>query len=186
MPKEIVVDWTTVNGAGKASVFFFGTGSTITAQRAALGAWLVSVRGSLTTVTSYAIRQTGRVLDDASGALVGSWTEATGFSGSGASATQPVADASQILFQWRTGNIVNGRYLRGRTFIPGLPVGQLTGGNLTGAQVTGLQAAGNTLVGAGVELGVWHRPTSGSGGVFFPASSCTVWPEMAVLRRRRG
>lgn len=185
MPKEIVVDWVTQNGAGKVSVFWFDTATAIAGQRSALNTFLSAVDGSLDNGVSWSIRQVGRVVDDATGALTGSWTNAVGFTGVGAAVGEPVADATQVLFQWHTGSIVGGRFLRGRTFVPGLAAGQVVNGNLASAQVTGLQAVGNTLATSGQGLGVWHRPTAGLGGSFVPVNSCTVWPELAVLRRRR-
>lgn len=185
MPAEILVDWTTPAGNEHRNVMYFDATLSIGAQRTALSTFLTAVKASLSNQVSYSIEQSGRVLDDATGALVGSWSQATALTGSGGSATQPVADATQILFRWFTPSIVNGRFLKGRTFIPGLFSGGLSGGNLLAAQVTGLSAAANTFANDPAGFGVWHRPSQGAGGDFVLTTSGSVWSELAVLRRRR-
>lgn len=186
MPREIVVDWTTAAGGGRASVFMFGTVSTIADQRASLNAFQQSIDNLLTPDNTWSIRTSGRELDDATGALTGTWTDGTTYTGVGAVAGEPVPDASQILIRWRTDHIVGGRFLQGRTFIPGCVVGNIENGNLSSAAQTVAAGAAQALVDSADQLGVWHRPSSGSGGVFWAADSGTVWSELAVLRRRRG
>lgn len=185
MPREICVDWVGPQGSGMTTVMFFGTVSTVADQRTALQTFLTSYKANISNVWAYTIRTTGRELDTTTGGLTGAWTETSAKTGTGGVAGQPIPDASQVLYQWRTTHIVNGRFLRGRTFLPGLTATSLTNGNITPGVVTGLQGYGNTLVAAAVQQGVWHRPQGGAGGVFWATDTCTVWPEVAVLRRRR-
>lgn len=186
MPREIVVDWTTINGAGKVSVFHFGESAAVAGQRQALNTYLTSIAAGLTTATTYSIRTSGRDIDAATGDLTASWVDLTARTGTGAGSGQPVADATQVLAQWHTQHIVGKRFLVGRTFIPGLASGNTSGGNVVAGIVTSYTAAGNTLIGAAVQMGVWHRPSETGPGIWWAAQSATVWPEFAVLRRRRG
>jgi len=186
MPREIVVDWTTASGGGKVNVFFFDAAGSVATQRLDLANFLGDVDGSLDNSCTWTIRTTGRDLDDGTGGLVGSWVDATTRTGTGNNATEPVADATQLLFQWHTGVIVNGRFLRGRTFIPGLTASILVGGNVNPGNVTSFDGFAEAFLAASDGFGIWHRPTSGTGGVFEVAQSATVWSELAVLRRRRG
>ena len=186
MPREILVDWTTASGAGKVSVFWFGTTATVGPQRTALATFLGSVDGGLDNGVSWSIRGSGREVDDATGGLTGVWSDAAAHTGTGGVAGEPVPDASMMLIRWHTGIIVAGRFLQGRTFIPGLSDGNMVDGNLGSAQVANMASHGQTLIGSAVQMGVWHRPTGGSGGVWSVATTCTVWEELAVLRRRRG
>ena len=135
---------------------------------------------------AYVIRTTGVELDAATGALTGQWAEATARVGTGAGGTEPVADATQILVRWKTNTIVNGRFVAGRTYIPGCASSNEVSGNLAAATQSAIAAAGTTLIGSGAGLAVWHRPISGSGGSEQSPNSCVVWEEFAVLRRRRG
>jgi hypothetical protein len=186
VPREILVDWSTASGAGKVSVLWFGLSSAVADQRTALATMLGSVDGGLDTSVTWAIRNTGREVDDATGGLTGVWSDAASHTGTGGVPGEPVADATMMLMRWHTDHIVAGRFLQGRTFIPGLAVSNTQDGNLSSAQVANMASFGQTLIDASVQVGVWHRPTSGSGGVFWAADTATVWEELAVLRRRRG
>lgn len=186
MPREIVVDWTTSSGSGKNSVLMFDLAASVASQRLALNVFLSAVDGSLDNSVSWSIRQTGRELDDATGTLTGAWSTGLVYTGVGNNATESVADATQLLYQWITGVIVNGRFVRGRTFIPGLTNTILSNGNVLAANVTAFTALGTTFVTDPANFGIWHRPSSAGSGSFHNASACSVWSELAVLRRRRG
>lgn len=185
MPREILIDWTTPSGSDHRSVMMFGQVSTAAEQRTALYAFLSTIKSQLEDSTSFTIETAGRELDDATGALTGVWSEGTSYTGVGVVSGQVVADSTQALMQWRTDHIVGSRFLQGRTFIPGLSASHLSNGNLDSTTITAWQAAGQALIDDAVQFGVWHRPTSGSGGVFWAADTASVWGELAVLRKRR-
>jgi len=185
MPREILVDWTTPSGSDHRSVMMFGLAAPVTEQRVALKAFLDTIKSQLEDSTSWTIETAGRELDDATGALTGVWSDGTAASGVGVVSGQVVADATQVLMQWRTDHIVNGRFLQGRTFIPGVSASHLSNGNLDSTTITAWQGAGAALIAAGKQFGVWHRPVLGAGGVFWAADTAAVWGELAVLRRRR-
>jgi hypothetical protein len=185
MPREILVDWTTASGAGKVSVFWFLTPTAVASQRAALAACLGNVDGVLDNSTSWTIRTAGREVNDATGVLTGVWSDGTSYTGTGARTVEPLADASQLLIQWRTDHIVEGRFLQGRTYIPGLSTEYVTSGNVSPDTVTALGVVVQDLVDAAVQLCVWHRPQEDSLGVAWAVDTATVWNELAVLRRRR-
>jgi len=183
--REITTEWTLPSGGGHLTVMYFEGGISVASQRTALQAFWTTVKGAQTTTCSYVISTQGRELDDATGTLTGSWSEASAKTGSGAINTTPVADATQALIQWRTATITGGRFLRGRTFVPALGATQITGGNLQAPTITLFQGAANTLIASAAGLVIWHRPISGSGGLHDAVSTATVWSEFAVLRRRR-
>lgn len=183
--REICIDWIGPQGGGMTNVLFFDTTPTIAAQRTALQAFYQSWCGSVSDQYAYTIRTTGRELDGQTGALTGAWAESSAKTDSGNVAVEPVADAVQVLFQWHTPTIVGGRFLRGRTFLPGLTVGTVIDGNVNPSAVPTFEGYGDTLIAADVGFHVWHRPVGGAGGTSVAVSACTVWPELAVLRRRR-
>jgi len=183
MPREIITDWVTPGGSGFVSVMYFDLGSPAAAQRSALGAFWNNVDALLDSNALWTIRTDGRELDDATGTLTGAWSEATAYTGAGALAGQCVPDAAHVLFRWGTGVVVNGRFLKGRTFVPGLSTAQILEGNVATAAVTTFNTAAAALTSS--SLGVWHRPVAGAGGVFQDVTTGTVWNELAVLRQRR-
>lgn len=192
MVREIITEWTSPGDSPKLSVMYFDEAPTIASQRTALAAMWGTVDNSLATLCAWRIRTEGRVLDTATGALTGFWNEGTAQAGAGTSPTTTVADATQLLIQWLTNTIVDGRRLRGRTFVPGLPTSAVTAGNLASGIQTAVDAAADTFVASGAGFQIWHRPTPGaggappSGGSAAAVTGASVWNELAVLRKRRG
>ena len=183
--REILVDWTTISGSGKVSVFHFLSGIAVASQRTALNAFLTTVKASLDSSAVYTIRGDGRELDVVTGALTGSWSETSSKTGAGGGGGEPVNDAAQALIRWKCATIINGRFLQGRTFIPGVASSNEENGDLKASAATAFQGAANTFIASAAGVGVWHRPVLGSGGFLDAVSTATVWNEFAVLRRRR-
>jgi len=100
-------------------------------------------------------------------------------------AGEAVPDASQGLMRWSTGTIIDGRFVQGRTFIPGVSTSRVSQANLNAATQSAWNAAAVTLIAANVGLSVWHRPVGGAGGFSAVVDGGTAWSEFAVLRRRR-
>lgn len=124
-----------------------------------------------------------RELNTATGVLVGEHLLTGGITTTtGTVSGQPVPDISQILVQWRTGVIVSGRRLRGRTFMPGFATDLVTGGNVPASAVTEIGAAAQSVATAGDALVVWSRRH----GVTHDVTIGSCWTEFASQRRRRG
>lgn len=177
--------WTTVNGGGKVSVLNFFAAGTVSDQRAALETLLDGVCLSLDDTTSYVVETSGREFEDTTGTLTGSWADATARTGQGAATNEPVADATQMLIRWYTPSIINGRFLQGRTYIPGVAAGNLQGGNLNPTSQAGLQVYVDAFIATPAELVVWSRPTGSRPGSSDTVTTGAIWNEFAVLRRRR-
>lgn len=191
--RQILVDWTTVNGGGKLSVFYASTAATVEDQREALGTFLNSVRVAQTTDTSYSIRAAGIEVDETDGTLTGDWHSGTPATGTGTNTGEPVPDAAQVLVRWKSSDIVNGRFVQGRTFLPGFSSQAVTDGNLNGPTQSAVQAAALILIESEAAFGIWSRPLFDPeshalvrAGSFHVASTESVWNELAVLRKRRG
>lgn len=89
---------------------------------------------------------------------------------------------------WRTDDLRNGRRIRGRTFLVPLAVSAYASdGTLDQDRFEYLRAFADTLMGgaADADLGVWSRPSGGSGGVFATVTGYTIPDMAAVLRSRR-
>lgn len=186
MPREIIVDWSVEDGGGGLSVTYWDSAAGVAGQRAALSSFLTDLNGILSEETSWSIRQEGRVLNDASGTLTGVWSEGTSYTGTGTVGPFSVLNTSQLLVRWLTDDIVGGRFVRGRTNIPGVDASMTDGNWTTGALTVATTAVTDFLAIPGVSLGVWHRPAvGGTGGSFHEVTGGNVWNESAVLRRRR-
>lgn len=121
--------------------------------------------------------------DDTSGTLTGS-VATTGRSITCTGGGTLLPRQAQLLVQWRTGIVVAGRRLRGRTFLPGQ---QETlndaGGVPSSALVSSMQAGlqGFIDLPAPPHMVVWSR----THGVSSNALQATVWNQWANLRSRR-
>lgn len=182
--REIVTDWTSPSGGGQ-TVLNFADAVPVNAQREALHLFWTTLAERQGNGWDWNIRQEGREVNPATGLSTGLWTDAESFPGSGVLATAVVADATQVLIRWRTNDSIGARRIQGRTFYPGLGVAGLNAGNLDPAYVSYFAAAANALISADVGLGVYSRPTDARPGSFNEAVSASVWPELAVQRRRR-
>lgn len=100
--------------------------------------------------------------------------------GSGAVSGPELPWIAQGLIRWRTAQILAGRELRGRTFIPGATETHNDDGTPVASYVSGLQTAAATLIGTGI-FGVLNR----SAGVLHIAVSASAWTQWAALRSRR-
>lgn len=193
--KEFIVEWTAQNTPGGLSVLYAGGGAGSEAiTRAEIAAMLTSVMGICTVETSYIVRNEGRIIEDSTGTLVGSWADTNNLTGQGTAAVPPVANAAQALMRFQTAQVVDGRLLKGRLYVPGIAAEFTGGGQLTGnAQALLATAADDYSVNSGGV--VWSRPRPAGTGVggSLPAragSSADIisgssWAELAVLRNRR-
>lgn len=183
---EVNTTWTPPSGISTKSVMYFGPGATPAFVRLSIQEMWEALVSALSTTTTWSIDTDGRILDSATGTLLGAWTDPEVLTGAGTDAGQPVPDASQVLMRWSTGSVVAGRFLQGRTFVPGLSNSETEGGNLgAGTRTTFVNAQAGFLLALAGQFGVWHRPKNKAGGVFVSATGGTTAAELAVLRRRR-
>lgn len=184
---EVLTNITTVNGSGKVAVMHFGSGTDPVGAVPLVRAFWAACANVLHISTKFNVLGNGRVLDPETGELTGFYNVAAPAEVVGVSTDQMVPDAAQALVQWRTGVVRAGREIRGRTFIPGLTNSNTTNGNLSAFSIGEFREAGDVLTGGALDFGIWSRPIEGGrAGAFAAADSSDVWPEMAVLRRRRG
>lgn len=122
------------------------------------------------------------IVDQATGAITGTEGTASGAAVVGTNAGEPLPNATQGLIQWRTGDYVGGREIRGRTFIPGPGSASNALGEPTSSYIAALEAAAATLVGnASTVFVVFSRAKLTARAVI----DGTAWDEWAVLRSRR-
>lgn len=183
--REIITDWQS-NGVYSNTVMFFRADQPVADQRTALNAFWNGTKGFLSNQYNWSVRQEGREINDGDGSLAGAWSVAAPLSGTGTDTSQPVPEASQVLVRWATGIVVDGRFLKGRTYVPGVATGYSASGQVLASVRTNFTASGNNLATAAVGFAIWHRPSpGGTDGQSAVVTSSSVWNEFAVLRRRR-
>lgn len=108
--------------------------------------------------------------------------------GTGGVSGEALPLASQALIRFRTGEVVNGREVRGRVFVPALAESSNDNGQVASGTLTTLNNATTALLGdANAVLVIWHRPPpDGSAfGSKHTVVAGSAWREFAVMRSRR-
>jgi len=153
---------------------------------AAVRSFFNSIAGLLPSGLTVQVAGSGDRLLDTTGAIVNSWTNATPAVVLG-TAGGTNTGASGAVVHWLTNGVVNGRRVRGRSFICPLSSGAFEGnGSLLAATMTTIGTAANGLITAAVgSYVVWHRPTLFASGSSHEVTSQRVPDLAAVLRSRR-
>lgn len=184
--REWLVQTTGPGRSPKINVLYADAEQSAEVQRDRIRGLWTAMRPYINSSVETALVGQQRLLDIASGGLVGLDTEGGGAGIVGSATGSPVSDAAQMLIRWKTEDIVNGRFIQGRTFVAGLSAGQLVGGNVSSTARTQIGIALGAFLQPGAGWVVWHRPKDGAGGSAHGIIGHDIWAELAVLRRRRG
>jgi hypothetical protein len=184
--------WTGFSGApGYTNLYASGPG-TAQSFAAAVGQFWesVSTQGSVGFNLPTGVRITpasfAEQVDETTGELIGT-LPLTASAPTTGTQTAGYSAVSGACINWLTGGIVNGKRVRGRTFI--VPLGGNcydTDGSLTANFLTAVRAAAATLVSAS-DLAIWHRPTTpgGTDGSAEIVSASSVNDKISYLSSRR-
>jgi hypothetical protein len=176
--------WTGFPGAPGYTVLYWNdvTGPNLVA----LQAFWAGIMDRLPTNTTIQVQNSGDRIDENTGAVVGSWAGPSQVSLVGTMGGAYSAPSGAHI-NWRTSAIINGRRLKGRTFL--VPLGGAaydSDGTLAAATLTDLRANLATFVtAAAADLRVWHRPVGGAGGSAGVVTAADIPDKTAVLRSRR-
>jgi hypothetical protein len=181
------VAWQNWPGAPGVSVFYSDTSVDISTFTDALRAFYNSLVSLLPAALTIQVPAAGDIISDTDGSITGAWSDGTPVTvvtGTGAGAYAGNAGA---VVHWLTDGVINGRRLRGRTFIvPLVSTAYDTAGSLGTGAITTLTNAATTLEAAvGPSMLIWHRPKAPAAGSSSNVTSTRI-PDLAVsLRSRR-
>lgn len=172
-----------VVGGGVSTFYFDEAGSGFVA---ALGTFFSSVLGRCPPGTFVTIANTGDLIDIATGALSGTWTDGTTQTPAASNAGAYAAGVGTRV-EWPTSGIRHGRRVRGSTYI--VPIHSAcydVDGTLGGAYLTTFASAASTLYAAkGSIMKVYSRPSSAGGGQANQVIGANVPDRVSWLRSRR-
>jgi hypothetical protein len=180
------------------STMYFSSGglqSDADAAVVSVGAFWNAVDAGMSSTVSWSTEPDVADIDLATGELETSWST-TPQTGSGASAGDMLPTLAQALVRWRTPGVVNGRRVRGRTFVPGVTEAFAAAGRPIAAYLTTLNTAAAALIAdANSQFVIWSRPFESDpddpddpptrAGTQHVVSSGTAWSEFASMRSRR-
>lgn len=170
-------------GAGLSTFYFEESGSGFPA---ALVTFFQAIAGRLAQGVAVNVPNDGDLIDDATGALVGAWSESGGaLVGMSGLNSYVLGVGGRV--RWLTDGIVNGHRVRGSTFLVPADAGQIQGsGALAQPFIDDVYGAANALVAnSNNELRVWTRPTATAPGGSSVVTGADVPDKISWLRSRR-
>lgn len=146
-----------VQGGGIATHYFDTLGTPAQVITAVRGFWF-AMCAFVGTGTTFTVQGLIANLDESTGQLSGSET-ATGGTETGTGGTDVLPMHVQGVAQFRTGVVLDGREIRGRTFIPAPIETANTAAIPTAAYVAQLNTAADQIINdVNTGFGVWRRP----------------------------
>jgi len=192
---RLTMTWSGFSGAPGYSNLYFSSAlvptptelaQTMTKVHAFFYAW----RGFLPNAVTISFPSSIEEFQTTTGELQSTASVTPGATITGIGGSAVFSSAVGACVNWKTDTVVNGRKLRGRTFmvpLQSLPSFDTDGSLNPSTRLTMLTAATNLVNDAtGLPFFIWHRPTpGGSDGAAGPVTSTTINDKTAVLRSRR-
>ena len=153
----------------------------------AAGEFAGDITSALPSAVSISIEGGVEVVDQTTNELLTVFSATTRTAAKGIG-TGGFSSSTGACITWETGEVKNGRRVRGRTFIVPLAAsGYDTDGTLTSGVLTDLQTAAAALAAGGFTFGVLARPSTvgAADGSFHTVTSGRISDKTAVLRSRR-
>jgi hypothetical protein len=181
--RKMPVVWSTGIGGAGVSVFYSPFGVDMTTE---LATFFNAIKSNFPNAVTWDIPGSGDVIDETTGLITGAWTAGTAATITATGGTGSYVAGTGAFVRWQTNGIVNGRRVRGRTFLDPLVVGAFdANGTIATAALGGLQPAATALAASGKML-IWHRPTpGGADGSTHAVVAGTVPDKVSSLRTRR-
>lgn len=176
--------WTGLPGLPGYTNLYFGGSGEAAAQDAVLAVqtFLAAVDTGMINTIDWATEAEVVEIDPTTGLAIEEHTIASVSGGGSAAGPDPLPFATQAVVSWKSAVFLNGRRLRGRTFLPGWPEAANVAGIMEPSTAVGIQTAAQALADNSlVQFGIYSRTY----GVFGGATSASVSQEWGVLRSRR-
>ncbi len=182
--ERVVVEWTAGTALPGISVFY-GNPSVPTLANEVY-TFFDSIKALIPSSLSLTIPSSGDIIDDADGALAGSWST-TGVGSLAMTGGGSYAAGVGCRVVWRTNGVRNRRRVRGSTFLcPLITNVYEANGTLTSSALSTISTAAGVLASSGT-LAVWSRPTTvgAADGDSNTVLSALVPDRVTALRSRR-
>lgn len=183
---RVRVSWTGFPGAPGVSTFYEQSTITLPAK---LRTFFEAIKAYLPSNVTLSYQSAGDIIEEASGGLGGDWSVTPTPANTTGTLGQVYAAPVGVVVNWRTGGIVNGHRVRGRTFLVPVQQDTATGGPNPTA-IAAIQAAAAALVVSAPNMCVWSRPVEAPlpnprAGSAHPVTAAQVPGKYVVLRSRR-
>lgn len=170
---------------GPSVMTFYSSGAGV-GLPAGVKAFISSFATAAPSSLTFTVPNGGDLVNDADGTINGSWTASGGGDVSGSNNTGFTL-GSGLRVEWRTGSIVRGRHVRGRTFIVPMGAGIFdSSGRVSTTFTSAMLGYATTLITqqAGA-LCIWTRPSPKGPGTHSAVTQAVVPTVPTALRSRR-
>lgn len=192
---QIQATWAGLTGLPGYSFFYVRSTA---ASPNPVQAFFEAIKTFLPSPLTVQVPNTGRLIDETNGKMTGVWGAGTTTT-TAASGVATFAPQAGVQVKWDTNGFVNGRHVRGRTYIvPLISTSYSTGGTVVSTTCNAINTAATTLISSYTgNLVVWARPlferdADGNptdvlirAGSIHTVSTSTVPIKSATLNRRR-
>lgn len=178
--KRVRTNFTGVPGSPYVSNMYLGDSFLVQEAIDRVSEFWVILEPYMVNECQWAVEDTVVTIDAATGEIVSS-ASGTGGVGQGDATGEMLPPSNQILIQWYTGQYINGRELRGRTYVPAISSSNNAEGFLAPATRTAIIGDLETWYAAEGPPLIWSRAALETRAV----ASLDVWNQFAVLRSRR-
>lgn len=194
---KVVTNWTGLQGGNGYTNLYFEpipeagpiTQAMVDAALAKVETFFTSWKAYRPPVTFTQVDPNVQEIDENSGEIRAFWAGVTAAPAAGLASNAGHSAAAGACINWTTANALNGRRVRGRTFmVPLAAVALDVNGTIDNTALTAMRTAAATLHadGTNVRLVVWHRPTAlGIDGGAYDVISSTISDKTAILTSRR-
>lgn len=169
---------------------FYGSHNGVSAQDSAdqfaddIHDFWLQVNGYIPDSVTLTIVPTWQSLSDSSGQLTGEGQLASPPAAVTGNNAGSYAGNVGVAINWVSETVLNGRFLKGRTYL--IP---MTGvfdqdGTLSAAAISAIGTSALALAEGSTNMLVWHRPVNGSGGSSAQIATVTIKDRAAILRSR--
>lgn len=183
MVYRIRAQWTgaPVNGPTVSTFYFDDTLGTQQDCADSVVDFLGNLDDLLTNQITWNLETEVETLDTVTGTLTDVATVSTGF-GTGTATTEFLPTVTQGLIRWNTGQILNGRVVKGHMFVPGMLESQNDYGRPNAAILSAVETiSDNFQTTAGVEFVIWSR-TNGAAVTVLGSSMAPQWSYLSSRR----
>lgn len=147
-------------------------------------AFLATVNGFLPSDAHLLILPTYAVINDATGLITAEGTISSAAAVVDGNNGGAYAGNVGYCLEWGTADFIDGRRLKGRTFmVPAVGCFD-TDGTIESSAVQNLAGAATSFIAGAMINVVWHRPVNGAGGSSSEINSVVVRDRAAILRSR--
>lgn len=180
---RVTLSGSAVVGASVLTLYSNATGSGLPA---ATKTWLDASKANFPSSLVFTIPNGGDLINEATGALTGSWSDGGGGTVTG-TGVGGFAIGVGARVKWTTSGITAGRRVRGTTFLVPLMGGSFeTDGRLRAATITSLDTPLQAfLTGMAGHLTIWSRPVPGRAGTHHDVTAAVIPNNPSTLRSRR-